>query len=934
MQNPSTTPPRFQSKGGNVPAIQPELMDIITAEIHQRSIEGVGFSSYEQFKNFLAPYLIRSWHHYQKPGRPTCSKRTIMKYLNMFCQNRVITDTQNLRRLEVYISCIPAISTMVGLYCTLKGANGGMYPRDLTGVNPEFITNSDATTISFNSSFDKGKGWIGKSAAQLLRGVNRSIQVLTGYGKCLSESEAQQAAAFVDGDGETGDYIPDPICYPPELHNSTPQTKSKSTSRIGVKCDFNSQASTGKAVASFVSIKCDEITNKDEPVILLLDKTRRIFLMLYHPQCDSTKIAELKQEYLIFDTTNILRQNYVKELRRDITKINSSEDTDNDAIITAANEIPAVHFMDGELICLNAAIVAGLFAYSDQDVGDLEITVDETEEEEEVEEKDASREEEEKEGREEHEEDGKEDEIEEHETVEGNTPPLLFPNDESKIPENFVVCKLHASGSAGFQPNDVTKAHQVLKQLIQNGTDMICDVDSYRLPTWHRTLWNLLVSLGIKPPRMRSIYQFCINIPHWIDKAWSNEIGREGWSKVGIFPWNPVQTLSRWAGAASGCLKESFYHRIFEEKWDELCDQYQRDSTLFQEDVIKIIGKGYIDDWHKDTLSDFSQTIVNNMMERLEKNASRLKTVSQWGLTTLNKNFYARREAERARLEEIATSNQLTQSVYDQDDDYTNNMHRVKLIFQALGFHSFDTYKAIRDENGVVVTTTIRHKLMNGDVKSFKVPRLKTIKNKRYINYMFDKDHHYNGEDRPKVPTHNQVGDLKSEFFVIKLCTILCKAARDVFKKNVGLVRWNPLQMKRKPHNYFVALREFMKEDFRSDDKSKWLSQKKIEENIENYERWCQLRKKEALTLEEELEVKKLTVAPNEEVITRINQKITRRDKVTRNITTKNPNMKRGRKSVEKDAETSENIPMVTSTVVVTTTSARGRIRKKNPNYS
>ena len=66
---------------------------------------------------------------------------------------------------------------------------------------------------------------------------------------------------------------------------------------------------------------------------------------------------------------------------------------------------------------------------------------------------------------------------------------------------------------------------------IKNGTDMICDIDSYRLPTWHHTLWNLLVSLRIKPQRMRSIYQLCINIPHWIDKAWSGNIGREGWAK-------------------------------------------------------------------------------------------------------------------------------------------------------------------------------------------------------------------------------------------------------------------------------------------------------------------------------------------------------------------------------------------------------------------
>ena len=96
---------------------------------------------------------------------------------------------------------------------------------------------------------------------------------------------------------------------------------------------------------------------------------------------------------------------------------------------------------------------------------------------------------------------------------------MQFPNDASKLPENFVICKLPASGTAIFQPNDVCKAHQVLKSHIKNGTDMVCDIDSYRLATWHHTLWNLLVSLRIKPPRMRSIYQLRINIPNWIDKA-------------------------------------------------------------------------------------------------------------------------------------------------------------------------------------------------------------------------------------------------------------------------------------------------------------------------------------------------------------------------------------------------------------------------------
>ena len=52
-------------------------------------------------------------------------------------------------------------------------------------------------------------------------------------------------------------------------------------------------------------------------------------------------------------------------------------------------------------------------------------------------------------------------------------------------------------------------------------------------------------------------------------------------------------------------------------------------------------------------------------MQRLEKNASRFRTVSQWGMTSFNKNFYARKEVERVRLQDIARSNQMTESVND-----------------------------------------------------------------------------------------------------------------------------------------------------------------------------------------------------------------------------------------------------------------------------
>ena len=43
----------------------------------------------------------------------------------------------------------------------------------------------------------------------------------------------------------------------------------------------------------------------------------------------------------------------------------------------------------------------------------------------------------------------------------------------------------------------------------------------------------------------------------------------------------------------------------------------KRAKSLFKEDVIKIIGKGYIDDWHKDRLSDFSQNIITKQWSHI-----------------------------------------------------------------------------------------------------------------------------------------------------------------------------------------------------------------------------------------------------------------------------------------------------------------------------
>ena len=102
----------------------------------------------------------------------------------------------------------------------------------------------------------------------------------------------------------------------------------------------------------------------------------------------------------------------------------------------------------------------------------------------------------------------------------------------------------------------------------------------------------------------------------------------------------------------------------------------------------------------------------------------------------------------------------------------------MRRLFQALGLISFDTYEVIKDENGEPATTTINHIIKIEDSiynKEYNVPRFKTIKNKRYINYLCDEDPHYN-EVAPNITSRNKVGDLLGEFQIIKLHS-LCKAA-------------------------------------------------------------------------------------------------------------------------------------------------------------
>ena len=578
-------------------------------------------------------------------------------------------------------------------------------------------------------------------------------------------------------------------------------------------------------------------------------------------------VATLKQKHLINDTIQILREKYVKQSRHDISNKNDTP-LDNINITDEANKLAAVHLMDGEATALNAAldsgrnrfklkesVVAQLFSFEDAGNSNIAFTDEEGEEEKE----------EEKEG----------------ETVpvdtagsaDTNDDPLndvsdipnlnTFEFDDNILPENVLMIKLWASGTAIFQPLDICKSFQILKSLIQKGSGvLLMDYDDGNLPTWHQQLWNHLLTQGIPASRMRSIYQFCVNLPHWMDVAFRPDVGIVGWRLSGINPWNPWHIMNRWAGALhEDKLPDSLYAKIFVTHWEALCTKYTAQSTLYPEDILEIIGREYIEELHANRLSNIGKEVADNMIKRLSTKATSLRPLCQWGITTINNNFFRRRELERQHLQQTVEAqqrrNEATTSIANITRegiiDNDKNKERVLLMMKCIGLIPWEGVELLQttDAEGVVTRKTEIWTLGVYSGTSYGHRKSNNPLN-HYWTHFFRYDEHKFPETSPK-----NVGCLLGEQAIMNLL-LSCRAAR--LLKYKTKLSWGSTFHNRRPLTYFCAFNKFMNERLRDTEvvKKNVVNDTKINNAKGNYPRWCLLMQKENRTTEEEAELKSL----------------------------------------------------------------------------
>ena len=137
-------------------------------------------------------------------------------------------------------------------------------------------------------------------------------------------------------------------------------------------------------------------------------------------------------------------------------------------------------------------------------------------------------------------------------------------------------------------------------------------------------------------PRRKSIYEFMINAPYWRQKAWNESNGKSGWKLAGINPFNLFQFIERWAGSN---ILDSADKEFIASKFDELCSLYEKEGTLFANDVESVIGEIYFKQWYE-KLPREAQSILNEKRKEAKSKPTMARPVNQWGTTTLtNSNF-------------------------------------------------------------------------------------------------------------------------------------------------------------------------------------------------------------------------------------------------------------------------------------------------------
>jgi len=150
------------------------LVEEIHYACHKRSNEGLGFSSDENFLRFIVPYIRRSYVLFERTEKSKESINMAHSSLHTMMKTYVPEkvsqgDRNNLNRIRASANLVIHLIAAVVTFSVLNGENGGLYPEDPTGIRPDKIFTSDATTVLINQTTQAGETRVAKGTGKRMR---------------------------------------------------------------------------------------------------------------------------------------------------------------------------------------------------------------------------------------------------------------------------------------------------------------------------------------------------------------------------------------------------------------------------------------------------------------------------------------------------------------------------------------------------------------------------------------------------------------------------------------------------------------------------------------------------------------------------------------------------------------------------------------------
>jgi hypothetical protein len=628
--------------GHNPPLLDEESKAALEQEVERRSLEGAGWRTVADFAQSIEPFwrdTIRRrgdkrWQ--ELPWKPGTS--TIRARMAEYIPHRLrAADRQNVKRFNVRVNLLPAISGAAVSRSVLQGKSGGMWPEDPTGIQPAFIFNTDELSTDVQPIFTKKPSRISNSAASVLRRENFGVKSVDGLA-ASTYTAAYSTLPAIERSAPTSSATLALAAPGSEVDRSTPISAWQRSSRYygkkmahrGVSIDFTTSGDY-KLICMTATWTDSKIPEEKFHIYPLQSTTPgEVYLILRAIKVDEDKLAIAKLQNILFPATTRHRERIVAsqcismaDLATDLAghsssgprrrgTSDSSSESSSESSSDSSSSSDRQHNMSMEGGRWNPPARVGEKnwprAVLTMDGCGTPLTA----------------------------------------IIRCAEEPALF----RSMPPKTNIYKHQAQGTALFQQNDACKGHQVFNDLVDKEKDILCEGSEAAMPYYMKAVHDILVGVklidgqGFAVDLYRTIFKFMCNFEHWAHCAMSRHNLMQGYMLTGWVPWNCDAFLQRWAGYKN--LELHDLHRIGA-AFPQLVAVAQVHGMLHKEFVTKIMGE-FINEAHQKGVSRIALQAI--ALEECKKPIS-LRNINEWGPCQIdNTGLLARRREAVERREE------------------------------------------------------------------------------------------------------------------------------------------------------------------------------------------------------------------------------------------------------------------------------------------